>query len=82
MIQGITSAFCIRIPVSVLMSKLPGASLMMVGMATPITTVYGILFFLIVSDIWEEENSLKRYIDRKEFIVYNWDKFLDRGSLC
>lgn len=47
MIQGITSAFFIRIPVSVFMSQLPDASLMMVGLATPITTVYGILFFLI-----------------------------------
>lgn len=47
MIQGMTSAFLIRIPVSIIMSKLPGASLMMVGFATPITTMYGIVFFLI-----------------------------------
>lgn len=47
MIQGISSAFCIRIPVSIFMSRLPNASLFLVGMATPITTVYGILFFMI-----------------------------------
>jgi len=47
MVQGITSAFCIRIPVSIFMSKLPNTSLMMVGLATPITTVYGIVFFII-----------------------------------
>lgn len=47
MVQGITSAFCIRIPVSVFMSRLPNASLMLVGLATPVTTVYGILFFAI-----------------------------------
>lgn len=47
MVQGITSAFCIRIPVSFLMAGLPGASLMLVGMATPITTVYGIIFFIL-----------------------------------
>ena len=47
MIQGITSAFLIRIPVSIFMSRLPGASLTLVGMATPITTVYGIIFFVI-----------------------------------
>lgn len=47
MVQGITSAFCIRIPVSIFMSRLPDTSLMLVGLATPITTVYGILFFLI-----------------------------------
>lgn len=47
MVQGISSAFCIRIPVSILMSRLPNASLMFVGFATPITTVYGIIFFMI-----------------------------------
>lgn len=47
MLQGISSAFCVRIPVSVFMSRLPNASLMMVGLATPITTAYGIVFYLI-----------------------------------
>lgn len=47
MIQGISSAFCIRIPVSVFMSRLPDTSLILIGMATPITTVYGILFFVL-----------------------------------
>lgn len=47
MVQGITSAVCIRIPVSIFMSHLPSASLLLVGLATPITTVYGILFFVI-----------------------------------
>lgn len=47
MIQGISSAFLIRIPVSILMSKLPHTSLMLVGLATPITTVYGIIFFAV-----------------------------------
>jgi putative MATE family efflux protein len=45
MIQGISSAFLIRIPVSVFMSRLENASLVGVGLATPITTVYGIIFF-------------------------------------
>lgn len=47
MIQGISSAFCIRIPVSILMSRLPNTNLTLVGLATPITTVYGIIFFAI-----------------------------------
>lgn len=47
MAQGMTSAFFIRIPVSIFMSKLPNASLVLVGLATPITTVYGIIFFAI-----------------------------------
>lgn len=47
MLQGMTSAFFIRIPVSFFMAGLPGASLALVGLATPITTVYGILFFAV-----------------------------------
>jgi putative MATE family efflux protein len=47
MIQGISSAFCIRIPVSMFMASLPNASLVLIGLATPITTVYGIVFFAI-----------------------------------
>lgn len=45
MVQGISAAFFIRIPVSVFMSRLPQTSLLLVGLATPITTVYGIIFF-------------------------------------
>lgn len=47
MLQGITSAFCIRIPVSVFISRLPNTNLTLMGMATPVTTVYGIIFFII-----------------------------------
>lgn len=47
MLQGITSACLIRIPVSIFMSRLPNASLVFVGLATPITTVYGIIFFML-----------------------------------
>ncbi len=45
MVQGITSACLIRIPAALFMSSLPNTSLMLVGLATPLTTVYGILFF-------------------------------------
>ena len=45
MFQGIISALCIRIPVSLFMSRLPGSSLTYVGLATPIATVWGIIFF-------------------------------------
>lgn len=47
MLQGITSAICVRIPIALFMSRLTGASLVLVGLATPITTVYGIIFFAI-----------------------------------
>ncbi|MGL5434658.1 MAG: MATE family efflux transporter [Lachnospiraceae bacterium] len=46
MMQGISSA-CIRIFLAVFLSRLASTSLMLVGMATPITTVYGIIFFSI-----------------------------------
>lgn len=62
MIQGITSAVCIRIPVAVFMSRLPQRSLLLVGLATPITTVYGILFFIICL-VWigrKEKNAVLR----------------------
>jgi putative MATE family efflux protein len=47
MAQGILSAFCVRIPLSIAVSKLPDVSLVWMGMVTPVTTVFGILFFTI-----------------------------------
>lgn len=47
MVQGISSAFCVRIPVCILMARLSSYSLFWVGTSTPITTVYGILFFAV-----------------------------------
>lgn len=47
MIQGITSALFVRIPLCVLLSGLSNTSLMLIGLATPITTVYGVCFFLV-----------------------------------
>ncbi len=60
MIQGITSAFLVRIPVSVLMAGLPGASLMMVGLATPVTTVYGIVFFAVCFLRFRKQERVRR----------------------
>ncbi len=47
MLQGIIGAFCIRIPVSYLMSRQPGASLFQVGLAIPLSTVLQITICLI-----------------------------------
>lgn len=66
MIQGITSAFCIRIPVSIFMSQLPDTSLMMVGFATPITTVYGILFFAICFALLNRSEKMSIGEERKK----------------
>ncbi|MCD7744663.1 MAG: MATE family efflux transporter [Lachnospiraceae bacterium] len=45
MLQGITAAFCVRIPVALFMASLPGSSLFYIGLTTPISTVYGLLFY-------------------------------------
>ena len=67
MLQGITSAFCVRIPVSILMSKLPNTSLMLVGLATPITTIYGILFFTICF-LWIGRKTKQQKISKVKFL--------------
>ncbi len=46
MLQGVTSALFIRVPLSWLLSGMEGATLSRIGLAAPLTTVYGILFFL------------------------------------
>lgn len=43
MLQGLAGAFCVRIPVSFLMSRLPGASLFRIGLATPASSLVQIL---------------------------------------
>lgn len=45
MLQGITSAALVRIPACLLLSRIPEHTLFYVGLATPITTLYGIAFF-------------------------------------
>ncbi len=47
MIQGITAALLFRIPVAIIMSRLPNTSLTLVGLASPFATAYGIIFFFI-----------------------------------
>ena len=47
MAQGVTSALLVRIPLCFFMASLPNASLTLIGLATPITTVYGIIFFAL-----------------------------------
>lgn len=46
MLQGIIGAFCVRIPVSYFMSRIPGVSLFYIGLATPCSTVVQILLCL------------------------------------
>ncbi|MCC8027994.1 MAG: MATE family efflux transporter [Clostridium sp.] len=47
MVQGITASFLVRVPLSYLFSLKEGASLFDIGLAVPIASLYGILFFTI-----------------------------------
>lgn len=59
MIQGITAALLVRIPIALLMSRLPDTSLTLVGLASPFATAYGILFFLISFAVLKRINKNK-----------------------
>lgn len=47
MLQGITASFLVRVPLSYLFSIQPGATLVQIGMAVPLASVYGIIFFTV-----------------------------------
>ena len=47
MLQGIAGAFCVRIPVTFLMSNLPGTTLFHIGLATPASSVVQIVMCVI-----------------------------------
>lgn len=46
MLQGILGAFGVRVPVSYIMSKLPGATLFRIGLATPMSSVLQLVLCL------------------------------------
>ena len=47
MLQGITASFFVRVPLSYLFSLKEGATLVDIGLAVPLASVYGIIFFTI-----------------------------------
>ncbi len=47
LLQGVIGAFCVRIPVSFLVSRIPGVELFYIGLATPSSTVVQIIMCLI-----------------------------------
>ena len=69
MIQGIVGAFCVRIPVSFLMSKIEPVSLFKVGLATPASTFVQIIlcvsFFIYISN---KSKKVEDNIDIKEIV--------------
>lgn len=46
MVQGIVGAFCVRIPIVYLVSRIPGASLFQIGLGTPASSVVQIILCL------------------------------------
>ena len=47
MLQGITASFLVRVPLSWLFSHQPDANLQTIGLAVPMASLYGIVFFTI-----------------------------------
>lgn len=59
MLQGITASFLVRVPLSYLFSMKEGASLFDIGLAVPIASAYGIVFFTICF-IWHIRKELSK----------------------
>ena len=55
MLQGIVGAFVVRIPVAFLVSKMAGATLFRIGLATPASTVAQIVLCIVMFFIWEKK---------------------------
>ncbi len=64
MVQGIAGAFCVRIPVSYIMSHAAGGSLFYIGLATPASTVVQIL--LCIGYFFYLARSRKKALLKKE----------------
>ena len=57
MIQGILGAFCVRVPVSYIMSIQPNTSLFHIGLATPISSILQ-LILCVGFMLWLQKNKL------------------------
>lgn len=62
MIQGITSSFLMRVPLSYLFSIQPGANLVTIGLAVPLTSVYGIIFFTVCYIVFQKKMKAEEEI--------------------
>lgn len=62
MVQGILSAFCVRVPVSWMMSRVQPVSLFRIGLATPcssaLQTVLCIIYFIVLKHRAESEKEV------------------------
>lgn len=58
MIQGIIGAFCMRIPVAFLMSRISDGSLFLIGLATPCSTVVQIILCFIAYTYFNRKQNI------------------------
>lgn len=55
MVQGISASFLFRVPLSYLFSLQPGATLVTIGCAIPLASVYGIVFFTVCYLVFQKK---------------------------
>ena len=76
MVQGVIGAFCVRVPVSYFVSKIPDVPLFYIGLATPASTVLQIImcfaFFAFVNK--EFKNLYSKSLDNDILDCYNLNK--------
>ena len=59
MLQGITASFLVRVPLSYVFSLKEGASLFDIGLAVPLASVYGIVFFTVWY-VWYRKRAVRK----------------------
>lgn len=62
MIQGIAQTFLVRLPMSYLMSIRPNPSLMLIGLAGPSATIFGIIINVIYYIVMNKKKKVKEII--------------------
>ncbi|MFI3176636.1 MAG: MATE family efflux transporter [Eubacteriales bacterium] len=59
MVQGVVGAFCVRIPMAFFISRIPGATLFMVGLATPASTILQIIMCIAYYQYLKKQDRMK-----------------------
>lgn len=68
MLEGISSAFLIRIPACLIFRNISSAlfsPLFYIGLATPVTTVYGIIYFAVCFILFSDRRKRKRKVPQR-----------------
>jgi putative MATE family efflux protein len=65
LVQGILAAFLVRIPFSYFISKMPGVSMLQIGFAPPVSTVFSIILCVIIFKMKKQDGSTGFYAGRE-----------------